>query len=108
MMRPRRPEMKAFRISPAVSNEMAGRKEPIPVIISLLESSEAPQEGIRPSKEKVKAFLAGRGIVVRESDFYVFASLRPRTSGARQTGGRGGQNLRDDTCHAHLLSPPKP
>ena len=105
MMRPRRPEMKAFRISPAVSNEMAGRKEPIPVIISLLESSEAPQEGIRPSKEKVKAFLAGRGIVVRESDFYVFASLRPEDiEELAELEDAVDKIWRDDTCHAHLLS----
>ena len=103
--RPRRPEMKAFRISPAVSSDMVVRKEPIPVIISLVESSEAPQEGIRPSKEKVKAFLTGRGIAVRESDFYVFAALHPEDIRELAKMKDAVDKIwRDDTCHAHLLS----
>ncbi len=97
--------MKSFRISPAVSNEMAVRKEPIPVIISLLESREAPQEGIRPSKEKVKAFLASRGIAVRESDFYIFAALQPGDiQELAKLKDAVDKIWRDDTCHAHLLT----
>jgi serine protease AprX len=106
-MRPKshRPEMKAFRISPAVSAQMAEHAEPIPVIISLLESREAPQQGIGPSKEKVKAFLAARGIATRESDFYVFASLPPDVIKELAKLKEAVDKIwRDDTCRAHLLN----
>ncbi len=97
--------MKAFRISPAVSSDMAVQQEPIPVIISLLESPDKPQEGIKPSKEKVKAFLASRNIPFRESDFYVFASLHPEDiQEVAKLKDAVDKIWRDDTCHAHLLS----
>jgi serine protease AprX len=97
--------MKAFRISPAVCQEMEQRKDAIPVIVSLVESREAPQEGVRPSKEKVKAFLAARGIKARESDFYVFASLGPDDiQELAKLKDAVDKIWRDDTCHAHLLS----
>ena len=106
--KPHRPEMKAFRISPAVSQEMTARKEPIPVIISLLESREEPQKGLAPSKQKVKEFLAARKIQVRESDFYVFAALHPDDiKDLAKLKDAVDKIWPDDTCHAHLLSSAK-
>jgi subtilisin family serine protease len=106
--RAHRPEMRSFRISPAIRGEMeaskAGRKQPIPVIVCLRESPEAPQQGVTPSKEKVKEFLRGRGIETRESDFFVFAALEPEDIEALAKMKDVVDKIwRDDTCHAHLL-----
>src|SRR5450631_1436320 len=74
-----RPELKVFRISPAVRQDMAaaGGGVALPVIISLQESRDARDKGIQPSKDTVKQFLTARGVRFRESDFYVFAALSP-------------------------------
>jgi subtilisin family serine protease len=106
--RPHRPEMRSFRISPAIRGDMeaskAGRRDPIPVIVCLRESSEAPQQGIAHSKEKVKEFLKGRGVEARESDFYIFAALQPEDIEAlAKLKDVVDKIWRDDTCHAHLL-----
>ncbi len=103
-----RPEMRSFRISPAIRGEMeackAGRKDPIPVIVCVRESLEAPQLGVTPSKEKVKEFLKGRGILVRESSFYVFAALQPEDIEAlAKLKDVVDKIWPDHTCHAHLL-----
>jgi subtilisin family serine protease len=103
------PQLRSFRISPPVRREMEARKtgrkdEPIRVIISLNESADAPDKGILPSKEKVKAFLTQRNIPFRESDFYVFASLPPAiVEELSKLHDAVDKIWRDDTCHAHLL-----
>jgi subtilisin family serine protease len=72
-----RPVLKVFRISPALKKEMEAPAGPraIAVIVSLQQSHDAPDQGIRPSKAKVTQFLTAHGIAFKESDFYVFASL---------------------------------
>src|ERR1039457_698246 len=106
--RPHRPEMRSFRISPAIRGDMeaskADAKDPISVIVCLRESPEAPQLGIAHSKEKVKEFLKGRGVEARESDFYIFAALQPEDIEAlAKLKDVVDKIWRDDTCHAHLL-----
>jgi len=100
--------MRSFRISPAIRADMAehqaGKTAAIPVIVSLRESLQDPQKGVAPSKEKVKDFLKGRGIAVRESDFYIFASLQPDDIEAlAKMTDEVDKIWPDHVCHAHLL-----
>ena len=91
-----RPELKAFRISPPVKQDMAagGGSTTIAVIISLQESRDAPDKGIQPSKDTVKQFLTARGVRFRESDFYVFAALSPDViQRSREHANGRGQDL---------------
>ncbi len=100
--------MKSYRVSPPVRQAMeasrAGGAAAIPVIVSLRESAERPELGVAPSKEKVKAALAARGIAFRESDFYVFAALPPdvidELAGMKDVVERV---WRDHVCYAHVM-----
>jgi subtilisin family serine protease len=102
-----RPELKAFRISPALRTDMEApdsHLKEIAVIISFQESREAPDQGVRPSKDKVKQFLAARGIRFRESDFFVFATLSADVIRELATMRDVVDKIwRDETCYAHLL-----
>ena len=97
--------MKGFRISPAVREDMASKASAaIAVIISLLESRDAPEKGIQPSKDAVKQFLTARGVSFRESEFYVFATLPPALIDDLAAMRSVVDKIwRDDTCHAHVL-----
>src|SRR5579863_960651 len=81
MAQARGPSLKRSLISPPVRKEMEGQDatnhKPISVIIVLEESKEKPESGIERSKRLVKEFLPQRDYSTRESDFYLFASLRP-------------------------------
>jgi serine protease AprX len=101
-----RPELKSFRISPPVRQQMeaAGGSGSVAVIISLEHSREAPEKGIQPSKDRVIETLKPRGIHVRESDFYVFATVPPDV--IRELAAMRGvvdKIWRDETCSAHVL-----
>jgi subtilisin family serine protease len=101
-----RPELKVFRISPAVRQEMddAGDGTPIAVIISLLQSRDAPEKGLQPSKDKVRQFLTARGVAVRESDYYVFATLPADVIRDLATMRDVVDKIwRDEVCRAHVL-----
>ncbi len=100
--------MKNIRISPPVREEMeaskAGGPASIPVIISLRESGERPDEGVGPSKDRVKQYLAAHGIPYRESDFYVFAALAPAAIEELAAMRDAVERIwRDHKCYAHLL-----
>ena len=98
-------ELKAFRISPPVRQDMeASGGTAIAVIISLQHSREAPDKGVQPSKDTVKQFLAARGVTFRESDFYVFATLPPDVIRDLATMRDVVDKIwRDETCRAQLL-----
>jgi serine protease AprX len=87
---PPKTQLKSFLISPPVRERMdAGASgDRIPVIISLVQVETGPEQGVSFAKRKVKEFLKCIGYVVddssdqaapekkiRESDFYIFASL---------------------------------
>ena len=102
------PSFKSFVITAPVQREIDGQEgkppAPIPVIISLRESTERPELGVQPAKEKVKEFLKGKSAQVTESDFYVFASLLPddikRLAELKESVY---QIWKDDTTYGHLL-----
>ena len=81
MQPPVKINFKSFLISPPVREAMdqqsADHPEPIPVIITPQQVDTGPEQGITLSKKQVKDFLEGKGYKVRESDFYVFATLLP-------------------------------
>jgi serine protease AprX len=99
-----------FIIAPPVQKEIddqAGRAEPapIPVIISLRESDANPQAGLQSTKAALVPLLTEWGYRVTESEFYLFAALRPEH--IRMLAERKElvyQIWKDETCHAHLLS----
>ncbi len=104
--RQHRADLKPFCISPVIRREMAA-SEPrlIPVILNFQQSREMPDKGIGPSKDKVKAFLTGKGIAFRESDFFVFASLMPEViSELADMKDLIDKIWKDEVCHAHLLT----
>ncbi|HWC00211.1 MAG TPA: S8 family serine peptidase, partial [Bryobacteraceae bacterium] len=107
-MTPREPQFKSYLISPPVRKEMdaqdPAKPEPIPVIVTLIESREHPDAGVGPSKAKVREFLESRQYAVRESDFYLFARLLPKDIEAlAQMKEWVYQIWKDETCYAQLL-----
>jgi subtilisin family serine protease len=101
-----RPDMKVFRISPAVRQDMtaAGGAAGIAVIISLQQSRTSPERGVTLSKEAVKAFLKSRAVESRDSDFYVFATLSPDIIRELATMRDFVDKIwRDETCRAQVL-----
>jgi hypothetical protein len=78
---------------------------PIPVIISLQESTERPDLGVQPAKDKVKEFISAMGAQAGESDFYVFASLLPDDIKALAEHRDWVRQIwMDHTTYGHLLS----
>jgi serine protease AprX len=77
MSTPTTPQFKNSLISPPVRKEMDGQDpahpRPIPVIVTVFEDS----SGVAHSKAAIKSFLEEKGYSVRQSDFYIFASLLP-------------------------------
>ena len=102
------PQFKNFLISPPVRDEIAkqdpANPEPIPVIIALVEHSSSPTPGVAQSKELVKAFLKERGYQTGESDFYVFARLRPKDIQDLAEKREWVYLIwKDETTYSHLL-----
>ena len=81
LFKPQQPNLKSFVIAAPVQAEIDAQKDGppkrIPVILCLQESTDHPELGVQPSKEKIKEFLRGKCDNVTESDFYIFASLFP-------------------------------
>ena len=91
---------------PAGNRGAKGRSpKRIPIIVCLKESAEHPEQGVQPSKEKVKDFLRDKGEKVSESDFYVFASLFPEDIKKLADQTQWVYQLwMDETTYGHLLS----
>lgn len=106
---PARTQLKSFLISPPVRKAMARQDpndpQPIPVIITLSELKQKPEEGIGPSKQAIRNFLEDRGYHVRQSDFYLFAKLLPADIEALALQKQWIYQIwLDQTCYTHLLS----
>lgn len=106
---PHRPDFRSFVISPTLRKEIAAEvAKPsaarIAVIISLIESTVNALDGIRAAKEQVKKFLDGKATNVRESDFYLFASLLPQDILALAETPWVHQIWKDETCYSQLLT----
>ena len=108
MTPPPEPSFKSFLISPPVRKAMeaqaAAAPQPIPVIISFVETQEGLDHGIARAKSEVKALLESRGYKVRESDFYLFARLLPadiNDLAAQRTLVH--RIWKDETTYTHLL-----
>jgi len=106
---PHRPHFKSFLISPPVHREMDAQDkahpQPIAVIITLAESREHPEEGVGPSKARVREFLQSRHYEVRETDFYLFARMLPEDIEHLATMKQWVYQIwKDETCYAHLLA----
>jgi serine protease AprX len=105
---PHTPSLKSFVIAASIQRLIDAQKgatpTPIPVIICLQESTDHPELGVQPAKDKIKEFLAKRGVTPTESDFYLFASLFPQDivdlADLRQWVY---QIWLDETTFAHLL-----
>jgi serine protease AprX len=105
---PRQPSLKSFVIAAAIQRQIdaqkAGPAQRIPIIVCLQESTEHPELGVQPSKDKIKAFLATRGVTATESDFYLFASLLPQDiEDLAELRQWVYQLWLDETTFAHLL-----
>jgi subtilisin family serine protease len=104
MSTPTIPQFKNFLISPPVRKEMDAQDpahpKPISVIITVVEDS----SGVVHSKESIKAFLLEKKYAVKESDFYLFASLRPIDI-LELAEKRDWVSLiwKDETIYSHLL-----
>jgi serine protease AprX len=102
------PDFKSFLISPPVRAAMdaqpADAPKPIPVIITLTEVRGGLDQGVARAKAEIKAFLEARGYQVRESDFYIFASLRPADIRDLATKREWIHRIwKDETTYTHLL-----
>src|SRR5438105_4318689 len=103
------PKLISYIIAPPVKQAMqAAQGQPgamIDVIINLVESREKPEEGVKPAKAAVKKLIAALPYPtdLRESDFYVFASLRPDDIQQLASSPEVYQIWLDDQCKAHLL-----
>ena len=102
------PNMKSFVIAASVRREIdaqgSGNRKRIPIIVCLQESSEHPEMGVHPAKEKVKEFLRDKAESVTESDFYVFASLFPEDiKKLAELRDYVYQIWLDETTYGHLL-----
>lgn len=100
------PHLVSYIISPPVRQEMEqDREKRIDVIISLVEPREHPELGVGPAKTAVKEALARTPETrVRESDFYIFASLRAAEIERLSQMKEVYQIWKDDRCQSHLLS----
>jgi subtilisin family serine protease len=105
---PHSASLKSFVIAASIQRQIEAQKDGppkrIPVIVCLKESVERPDLGVQPSKDKIKAFLAGKAAQVSESDFYLFASLFPQD--IEDLADRRDwvyQVWLDETTYAHLL-----
>jgi len=98
------PKLISYIIAPPVRQAMA-KGGPIQVIINLVESREKPEEGVGPAKEAVKSFILGLkyNTHLRESDFYVFATLQPEDIQILSTKPEVYQIWLDERCEAHIL-----
>jgi serine protease AprX len=106
--RPHTPSMKSFVIAASVLREIGaqgdGLPKRIPIIVCLQESSEHPELGVQPAKEKVKEFLRDKAESVTESDFYVFAVLFPEDiKNLAELREYVYQIWLDETTYGHLL-----
>lgn len=108
MTPPQQPDFKSFLISPPVRTAMeaqsADSPQPIPIIITFVEAQDGLDQGIARAKSEVKTFLESKGYKVRESDFYLFASLRPadiRDLANQRTWVH--RIWKDETTYTHLL-----
>ncbi len=105
----RQPKLISYIIAPQVKlamQAMAGQPDlTINLIINLKESADKPEEGVGPAKTAVKQFIAALpyNTRMRESDFYVFASLRPADIQELATSPAVYQIWLDDKCEIHLL-----
>ncbi|PWU11621.1 MAG: peptidase S8/S53 subtilisin kexin sedolisin [Terriglobia bacterium] len=103
------PKLISYIIAPPVKQAIeAAKGQPgatINVIINLVESREKPEEGVGPAKAAIKKWIAALDYPtnVRESDFYLFASLRPEDIQALSTSPDVYQIWLDEQCQAHLL-----
>ena len=100
------PHLVSYIISPPVRQEMEqNREKRIDVIISLVEPREHPELGVGPAKAAVRAAL-GRipETRVRESEFYIFASVRASEIMQLSRMPEVYQIWKDDRCQSHLLS----
>src|SRR5580704_6929065 len=109
MAQARGPSLKRSLISPPVRKEMdaqdATNPKPIPVIIVLAESKESPESGIELSKRLVKNFLREKSYSTKESDFYLFASLRPADIEDLSDHREWIHRIwKDETTYSHLLA----
>ena len=97
------PHLVSYIISPPVRQEMEqDREKRVDVIISLVEPPDHPELGVAPAKEAVKKALSPTP--VRESDFYIFASLRASEIEQLSQMKEVYQIWKDDRCRSHLLS----
>ncbi len=102
------PDFKSFLISPPVRAAMdaqpADAPKPIPVIITLTASQGGLDQGVARAKSEIKAFLESKGYQVRESDFYIFASLRPTDiEDLAKKRDWIHRIWKDETTYTHLL-----
>jgi len=103
------PRLISYIIAPPVKQAMqAAEGDPdavINVIINLVESREKPEEGVGPAKAAVKKLIADLPYPtrLRESDFYVFAALRPDDIQKLASSPDVYQIWLDDRCEVHLL-----
>ena len=109
MKPPVKPAFRNILISTPVREEMdaqpAASPSPIRVIVTLAQVDTGPEQGITRSKTEVKAFLQAKGYTVRESDFYVFASLLPADIIALASQRTWVHHIwKDETTYTHLLS----
>ncbi|HEY0757846.1 MAG TPA: S8 family peptidase [Acidisarcina sp.] len=109
MSAPAKPAFSGIVISPPVKEAIAKQApdapKPIDVIITLAQLETGPEPGITHSKSEIKTFLQARGYKVRESDFYVFASLLPADIFDLADQRKWVHRIwKDETTYTHLLS----
>jgi serine protease AprX len=102
------PRMVSYIIAPPVKAAMQAAATPdttIAVIISLVESQEKPEDALAPSKAAVKSRIQKLTYPthLRESDFYIFADLKPADILALASTPDVYQIWLDDRCEMHLL-----
>ena len=102
------PKLSNMLISPPVRKMMDaqadGTPQPIAVIITLKDCGDGLDKGVTLSKTEVKDFLRDKGYASRESDFYVFASLRPADILELATHKESVHRIwSDERTYAHLL-----